>query len=417
MTSLAKYSIGVGDRFGFEGAAQLRALANAAGRGCTVVPVWNKSNREHGLIGTVPTDARARADAAVKECNWTAGHFVDADHIGIANVDKFIPACDFFTIDVADYIGKATTDTNIAAYVNEMKRFVGALDVPGLAAPIAVTEEMLAQIAAKYLFAAEEAGRVYRHIADKKGAGNFVTEVSFDEASTPQSPAELFFILAAAAREGIPADTVAPKFSGEFLKGIDYVGDLGRFTREFDEDLAVLAHASRVFGLPADIKLSIHSGSDKFSLYPIMHRAMKKAGAGLHLKTAGTTWLEEVIGLASVGGDGLAFAKALYRAGYERYDEMAKPYLLVIDIDRKKLPTPDAVDAFTAEEYVETLRHDQSCKRFDINFRQLVHISFRVAAEMREQYQPLLLQHRSRIEACVSENILKRHVEPLFMGA
>ena len=416
MSSLAKFSIGVGDRFGLEGEAQLSALQSAADRGVTVVPVWNKSNREHTLIGTAPSDVRANAAAAVQSRNWTAGYFVDADHIGLSNVDKFLDASDFFTIDVADYIGKSATDTAIAAYIADMQRFVGELSIPGIDHPIAVSNETLRQIASKYLFAVEEAGRVYRHIAEKKGARGFVTEVSFDEASDPQSPAELFFILAAAAREGIPADTVAPKFSGEFLKGIDYVGNVEQFTREFEEDLAVLAYAIRMFNLPVGLKLSIHSGSDKFSLYPIMHAAIAKANAGLHLKTAGTTWLEEVIGLAGAGGVGLAFAKALYRAGYTRFDEMAKPYLLVIAIDRDKLPMPDAVDAYSAEEFVETLQHVQSCKRFNIHFRQLVHISFRIAAEMREQYLPLLKAHRGQIETCVSENILKRHVEPLFMG-
>jgi len=89
--------------------------------------------------------------------------------------------------------------------------------------------------------------------------------VSFDEANSPQTPAELFFILAALAREQIPVATVAPKFTGEFLKGIDYVGDIKQFTREFEEDLAVLAFAKQTFGLPRSLKLSIHSGSDKFS--------------------------------------------------------------------------------------------------------------------------------------------------------
>jgi hypothetical protein len=297
-----------------------------------------------------------------------------------------------------------------------MQRFVVPLIIPGLAEPLAVTGAALEEIAGKYLYAAQEAGRVYRHIAEQKGEGNFVTEVSFDEASTPQTPAELFFILAALARERIPVDTVAPKFTGEFLKGIDYVGDRERFAQEFTDDLAVLAFARRSFGLPAGLKLSIHSGSDKFSLYPIMHQAMSQAGAGLHLKTAGTTWLEEVIGLAASGGAGLAFAKALYRDAYGRYDELAKPYLTVIAIDRQALPTPDAVDAWSAAEYVEALAHDQRCPRYSIHFRQMVHISFRLAAEKLPQYLELLAANRVTIEAHVSNNLLKRHMEPLFLG-
>ncbi len=408
--------MGVGDRFGLEGVAQLRAFQAAKDRGVTITPVWNKSNREHSLIGTRPREVRAEAEAAVKSCQWSGPYFVDADHIGLATVDKFVGASDFFTIDVADSIGKTASDASIARYMAEMQRFPAVLRIPGIAEPVTVDPASLQEIASKYLYAVEEAGRVYRHIVQEKGEGNFVTEVSFDEANTPQTPAELFFILAAAAREAIPAATVAPKFTGEFLKGIDYVGDIERFSREFEEDLAVLEFAKQTFSLPASLKLSIHSGSDKFSLYPIMHRAIKQAGAGLHLKTAGTTWLEEVIGLAAAGGEGLAFVKALYRDAYGRYDEMAKPYLTVIAIDRQALPTPAKVDSWSAQEYVETLEHNQACKRFNIHFRQMVHISFRVAAEKRSQYLALLNANRSSIESHVSHNILKRHIEPLFLG-
>jgi tagaturonate epimerase len=416
MTNISKYSMGIGDRFGREGAAQLRAFVAAKDRGVTIGPVWNKSNREHSLIGTRPEDVRAEADAAVRACAWKGPYFVDADHISLGTVDKFLAAADFFTIDVADAIGKSTSEASIIKYVSEMQRFVGALRIPGVSDPVAVTPASLKEIAAKYLFAVEEAGRVYRHIAQDKGEGTFVTEVSFDEANSPQSPAELFFILAAAAREGIPVATVAPKFTGEFLKGIDYVGDIRRFAQEFEEDLAVLAFAKQIFGLPAALKLSIHSGSDKFSLYPIMHRAIKKADAGIHLKTAGTTWLEEVIGLAAAGGEGLTFAKALYREALGRFDEMAKPYATVIAIDRQALPPPAQVDGWSAQEYVETLEHNQTCPRFNIHFRQMVHISFKLAAEKQALYQHLLKDHRASIESHVTNNLLKRHIEPLFLG-
>ena len=416
MRSIAKFSMGVGDRFGMEGVAQLRAFQAARDRGVTITPVWNKSNREHSLIGTLPEDVRREADAAVAHCQWQGDHFVDADHIGLTTVDKFLATSDFFTIDVADAIGKPTSGEAIAAYTAAMQHFMGALRIPGIVEPVSVTSTTLAEFAAKYLFAVEEAGRVYRHIVKGKGEGNFVTEVSFDEAAAPQTPAELFFILAAAARERIPVATVAPKFTGEFLKGIDYVGDIGRFTQEFAEALAVLAFARKLFDFPEGLKLSIHSGSDKFSLYPIMHRAIMAANAGIHLKTAGTTWLEEVIGLAAAGGEGLAFAKALYREAYGRYDEMAKPYLTVIAIDQTALPKPAEVDGWSSEAYVAALAHDQSCPRFSIHFRQMVHISFRLAAEQRPRYLALLQANRASIEAHVLANILERHIGPLFLG-
>jgi hypothetical protein len=416
MTTISKYSMGIGDRFCLEGEAQLRAFVAARKRGVTITPVWNKSNREHSLIGTRPDDVRQEADAAVKACQWDQPYLVDADHIGLATVEKFLGACDFFTIDVADAIGKKASDASIAAYVADMQRFVGDLSIPGIGEPIVVTAKLLTDIAMQYLAAVEEAGKVYRRIVETKGAGSFITEVSFDEASTPQTPAELLFILAAAAREKIPVWTVAPKFTGDFLKGIDYVGDIARFTQEFAEDLAVLAFAKAKFPLPAGIKLSVHSGSDKFSLYPIMRRALAAADAGVHLKTAGTTWLEEVVGLAEADGGGLAFAKQLYREACARYDEMAKPYATVIAIDRQALPTPDAVDAWSSRQFVDALAHDQRCPLFNIHFRQLVHISFRIAAEKGKQYTDLLRAHRSGIEARVCDNLLRRHIEPLFLG-
>jgi putative heme-binding domain-containing protein len=124
-----------------------------------------------------------------------------------------------------------------------------------------------------------------------------------DETDSPQTPAELLIILAALSDQHVPIQTIAPKFTGRFNKGVDYVGDVAQFEKEFNDDLAVIAHAIKHFGLPETLKLSVHSGSDKFSIYPAIRRALQRSGAGLHVKTAGTNWLEELIGLAEAGGD------------------------------------------------------------------------------------------------------------------
>jgi hypothetical protein len=413
---IERYSIGLGDRFGREGVAQLRALQKAERRGVTVVPVWNKSNREHSLIGTSPDDVRAGADRAVKACGWSASHYVDADHIGLKTVDRFLSASDFFTIDVADFIGQAASADSGSAFLLTMASMKGTFRLPGSSTSLEISGGLLEDVARRYLSAVEEAGRVYRHIAAKKGVGTFVPEISIDEAGSPQTPAELLLILAAIAREGIPLQTIAPRFSGAFLKGIDYVGDLQQFAREFEDDLAVLEFAVQTFHLPDNLKLSIHSGSDKFSLYPMMHRAITKSGAGLHLKTAGTTWLEEVIGLASSGGAGLSLAREIYAQAYGRYDELCRPYLAVIAIDRKKLPDPALVGGWSSTQFVEALRHDQSCRGFNIHFRQLLHVAFKVAAEMGPRFTGLLEECRGIIEENVTTNIFTRHIEPLFLG-
>lgn len=414
---IEKYSIGVGDRFGRQGAAQLRAFEQAAQRGVNIVPVWNKSYREHTIVGTRPADARRAADGAVNERNWKHSYYVDADHIGVKNVDLFLDSSNFFTLDVADFIGKAAGEDEISSYVAEMKRYLGVFPLQGVQTTTSVGEDDLVAIAHKYLFAIKEAGRIYRHIVDKKGAENFVAEVSTDEANEPQSPAQLFFILGGLAKEGVQVQTIAPKFTGSFLKGIDYVGDVKKFSTEFGEDLVVIQHAVKTFDLPENLKLSVHSGSDKFSLYPVIREAIAKHSAGLHLKTAGTTWLEEIIGLAASGGDGLMLAQEVYRLAFERIDELYKPYETVINIDRAKLPSPNVVRSWTSQDYVSALRHNQSDPRYNLHLRQLLHVGYKVAAEMGDRYLAMLDRMKSVIGQNVTENLYVRHIVPLFLRA
>ena len=312
---LPKYSLGVGDRFSHQGKAQLRACVMADEGDVEVIPVWNKSNREHTIIGSSPASARAAADEAVMALGWSKPYYVDADHINIKTVDKFIDACDFYTIDVADLIGQPSDAAAVQAFVRRHPELVGDLRIPRVDRPFRVDHDAVVQIAAKYLAAVREAGLIYRHIAQKKGEGRFITEVSMDETDSPQTPVELLIVLAAVADEGIGIQTIAPKFTGRFNKGVDYVGDLAKFSEEFCNDVAAIAFAVRQYGLSSSLKLSVHSGSDKFSIYAPIHRALKKFDAGVHLKTAGTTWLEELIGLAEAGGEGLDLAKEIYAEG------------------------------------------------------------------------------------------------------
>jgi hypothetical protein len=414
--TLDKYSFGVGDRFGREGEAQLRALELARRSGVPVTPVWNKSNREHSIIGSTPAETRRVVDEAVRKTGWRAPYYVDADHINLTSVDLFLSSCDFFTIDVADYIGKPAEPSDVAAYSDAVKEFRGRLTVPGLRTPLNVADHEIEEIAKKYLWPVKEAGRICRRIRSAKGETAFVTEVSFDEAFEPQTPKDLFFILAAVAQEGIPVQTVAPKFSGKFLKGIDYVGSTELFAQEFEDDLNVIAFATRKFGLPANLKISVHSGSDKFSLYPLIRAAIRKLDAGLHLKTAGTTWLEELIGLATSGGEGLAMAKTIYRRAHGKVKEICKPYESVIDIDEERLPAPRTVDAWSGTEFAAALRHDTSNPSYNLHFRQLLHVAYGVAAEMKMEYLDALARNRETVAYNVSENLWTRHLKPLFIG-
>lgn len=412
---LEKYSLGVGDRFGHEGCAQLQALQLAADRGTLISPVWNKSYREHSIIGTQPADARTAADEAVKKCKWTHPYYVDADHIGLKTVDLFIDSSDYYTLDVAEFIGRAPDANSVNGFVRSVTGFIGDLKIPGLSTPIKVTEADVRKVGNKYLLAIREAGKIYKHIASAKGVDNFVTEISTDEAEESQTPTELFFILAAVSQEGIPIQTIAPKFTGQFLKGIDYVGAVERFKREFEDDLCVIEFAVNNFRLPSNLKLSVHSGSDKFSLYPIIHHSIKKHDAGLHLKTAGTTWLEELIGMAMSGGKGYAVSQAIYADAHNRIDELCGPYESVIDIDRRKLPDPDKVRNWNKDTFVAALRHDKSNAGYNIHFRQLLHLSYKVAAEMGEDFTNALDHAREYVAKNVTQNLFERHVRPLFL--
>jgi len=416
MLTLARYSIGVGDRFAHQAKAQLRACLTAVVHGAEVIPVWNKSNREHTIIGSEPAETRAAADAAVRELGWVLPYHLDADHIRLDTVDRFLTPSDFFTIDVADSIGQPADAGSVKAFAERHKDLVGRLGIPGIDTPFQITRPDVERVAGKYLKAVLDAGAIYRKIAAAKGAGNFITEVSMDETDSPQTPPELLLILAALADEGVPVQTVAPKFTGRFNKGVDYVGDRKQFEKEFRDDLAVIAFAVKSFGLPKTLKLSVHSGSDKFSLYGPMRRAITEFGAGVHLKTAGTTWLEEVIGLAEAGGDGLALAKEVYATALKKKDELCVPYASVIDIDAARLPSAETVGQWTSGQFAAALRHEPMNPAFNPHLRQLIHVGFKVAAQMGERYLAMLDACEPTISRNVTANLYERHIKPLFVS-
>ena len=411
---LGKFSIGVGDRFSHQGKAQLRAIMRANETGLEINPVWNKSNREHTYVHSEPVDTRREADEAVKALGYNGQYFVDADHINLSTVDRFVAVSDFFTLDVASFIGKPSAQEDIDTFIASCEKYMGELQIPGMEKPLSITKELLEDIANKFLAATQQASEIYAYLADKKGVGNFITEVSMDEVEKPQTPVEMLFILKMLADKGVPAQTIAPKFTGRFNKGVDYVGNLEQFAKEFEEDVLVIDFAVKEFGLPAELKLSVHSGSDKFSIYPIMAEVINRHDKGLHLKTAGTTWLEEVIGLAKADGEGLVLAKKIYANSLNRKDELCAPYADVIDIDGSKLPTIEEVNSWDSEKYQNTLRHIPGHPDYNANFRQLIHVAYAVASELGKEYTDLLEKYEDIVGGCVEENIYERHLKRLF---
>ncbi len=416
MPSLSRFTFGVGDRFAHQAKSQLSAFQQLAALGVSLTPVWNKSNREHSFIGSEPTSVRAAGEKAVADLGWKGPWHTDADHIRLETVDRFISSCDFFTIDVAESIGKAAPADQVAAFIAKHPELIGTLKITGVGAPITLTKADVEKVANKYLSATQEAARIYRHIAKTKGEDQIIAEVSMDETDLPQTPPELLIILAALADEKVKAQTIAPKFTGRFNKGVDYVGDLVQFEREFNDDLAVIAHAIKAYGLPATLKLSLHSGSDKFSLYPIIRRATAKTGAGIHIKTAGTTWLEECIGLAEAGGEALALVKSFYATAYDHIDEYCAPYATVIDINRAKLPSVATVNGWSGSRLANAIRHIPGHPEYDANLRQLLHVSFKLAAKAGTKYTDLLKKHEAIVAKNVVANLLDRHFKPLFIG-
>lgn len=410
---LPKFSMGIGDRFARQGAAQLQSFINARRDGIEICPVWNKSNREHLTVSTAPQSVREEADVAVRHTGWKGPWFVDADHINLKTVDAYTDSADFFTIDVGDAIGGACSAGEAAAFTARHRDSLRALDLSGLVADEKLGAERITAIACKYLPAVRQAAATYRRIVERRGNTDFVAEVSMDETDTPQSPQEIFLILAALADEKVPLQTIAPRFSGRFNKGVDYVGDVSRFALEFEADVLAVAAAIRTFGLPENLKLSIHSGSDKFAIYGAVADILKRRGAGVHIKTAGTTWLAELEGLLATGNEGLALVREIYGEALDHMDELCAPYAPVLDIHRESLPTAGMVAGWSAADFRDALLHDATCPRYNPDLRQLLHVAYKLAAKKRERYLGLIDANAAIVGKRVTENIAK-HIRLLF---
>ena len=148
-----------------------------------------------------------------------------------------------------------------------------------------------------------------------------------------------------------------------------------------------------------------------------MRRGLARFNAGVHLKTAGTTWLEEVIGLAEAGGEGLVLAKEIYSGALEHIDELCAPYATVIDIDRRRLPSASVVSGWTAEEYVGALRHDQKNPAYNPHLRQLLHVGYKIAAKLGRRYLDTLQSCEESVSRNVTGNLYERHLRPLFLNS
>ena len=158
---IEKYSFGTGDRFGKEGLAQLSAIMEINRLGIPVVPVWNKSNREHSIIGSMPADVKNEALEAVNAAKYKNSYYVDADHINLDTVDKFIASSNFFTIDVAHFIGMKPEQDAVREFTSRYSKYIGAISVPGMKKELHVTESFLSNLASNYLMALDQVRKIY----------------------------------------------------------------------------------------------------------------------------------------------------------------------------------------------------------------------------------------------------------------
>jgi len=409
---LGKYSFGIGDRFGHQGKAQLKALMKGSQLGVELTPVWNKSNREHQIIGTQPEAVRVEADQAVHALGYKGMYFVDADHITMETVDPFLTSSNYFTLDVAGYIGIQANTDQIAKARLVLKKLGAEIDIPEIKNKIVLNENLIDNFLNNYLFAIHAASELYQNILKHKGLKNFIAEISMDEVENPQSPEELLLILVLLADLKVPIQTIAPKFSGRFNKGVDYVGDIDQFRDEFESDLMIIKYAVEKFDLPGDLKLSVHSGSDKFSIYNVIGELIRKHNAGIHIKTAGTTWLEEVIGLSLGDKASVVMIKGIYKEAIKRQEELCEPYADVIDIDASKLPLE--IDNWTGDQIAQAIRHIPDNPAYNSSMRQLFHVGYKLAAERGSEYLDALLKHKMIIAKQVEENLYDRHLKRLF---
>ena len=414
MKSIPRFTFGSGDRFGHQGKAQLKAVLDARATGIDIAPVWNKSKREHHYIGTVPRSLRIEADEAVEALGYDGPYFVDADHININTVDEFLECSDFFTLDVAENLGHPPADADTAERYRSALLKLGEVRLYESADALVFDENTADAIVNGYGGSVEAAKKLYERIAAARPDGDFVIEVSRDETETPQGPRELLGILCMVAEEKIPAQTIAPKFTGRFNKGVDYVGNLDRFRAEFEADILAVSYAVSRLGLPEGLKLSVHSGSDKFSIYPVIRELVAKHSAGLHLKTAGTTWLEEVAGLAEAGGEALEFVRNLYIQALEQIDALAGPYASVLDIDTEQLPSAEEATLWDSAQVVAMVAHEQGEPRYNPSLRQLFHVAYKLAADAGDEFTTLLEKYAPIVNRRVYDNLYRKHIQKVF---
>jgi len=340
-------SFGFGDRLGLATPGHIASV-----KGTKFAPIFaQQSVRENTRTGRTPQQVMDDAQRAVDAAKWDAPWGADADHL--KTVDDILPfiaaGYTFFTVDPGEHVDNAADTDSVEA----LKQKVASLNWDELSAlylsgdgeqawgkfaksPLGEAESLM-RATIKYGRAIQHAVSMFKRLSELTDAFDF--EISVDETDSPTTPLEHFFIANELTRKGVKFTSLAPRFIGRFEKGVDYIGDLNALDMELSKHAAVTAH----FGT---YKLSLHSGSDKFSVYPLV---AKHWGERIHVKTAGTSYLEALRVLAKHEPD--LFTK-IYALGRERYETDKKTYHVSAELN--KLPNtndlPSLLEDFHARE-------------------------------------------------------------------
>ncbi len=397
-------SAGLGDRVGLATPGHVRAVRETGGK---IAPIFvQQSIREMTRTGRTPQQVMDDALWGMVAEGWQGGFGADADHL---MTEQDVDAClacgyTFYTIDprahVDDRVEHASPDQlkqsiqQLPAEVRpEASGLAGkVLDIDGRA--IEFTPPVLATAAVKYGRAVLHVAVLYRHLAEKAGSRPFELEVSVDETDLPTTFTEHVYIARELRRLGVKWVSLAPRFTGRFEKGVDYIGDLAAF----EADVAGHAAIARQMG---PYKLSLHSGSDKFRIYPL---AAHHTRGLVHLKTAGTSYLEALRTIAAIDP---VFIKEIYRFARSRYQTDSVTYHVSAQLPRA--PEPEVVQDWPA-----------LLDQFDA--RQIFHVTFgsvltdRSAGEGQGFYSHFieLLQQNEELYAENLHSHFRRHLKPFL---
>ena len=402
-----KRSLGCGDRLGLATPGHVRAV-----RGTGVLPVFaQQSIREMSRTQRTPQQVIDSATWGVLQEGWTEPWGADADHLKTTDDIDVCAAAGFimFTIDPGDHVNDAADaldEGQLAQQFQELpwstlessaeaccRHYVArSLDISA-EVRLRFSSTALFRAGVKYGQAIAHTVKTYQHLVDRIGDRPFELEVSVDETGTPTSVEEHFYIANELRRLGVEWVSLAPRFVGEFEKGVDYQGSLEDFEQTFIQHVAIAQH----FG---PYKISLHSGSDKFSVYPI---AAEHAGELVHVKTAGTSYLEALRTIANVDAE---LMREILDFARGRYDEDKASYHVSGEIS--KVPAPSELEDDELAGVLDT---------FD--GRQVLHVTYGSVLTEEQAGQPVfkgpildaLKRHEETHYEIVARH-LRRHAEP-----